>query len=280
MKPYRLLVLLGLIVSLPAQAESFEFTAAYRGIFSAYSWINIADISLDQQPGEMRMTASSERHNFVETLYPFRYRYISLHDAQSSELFYRYEEARERKEMALFFNRSSDNIDKYERRELLKVAEVDPEDEYAEVEEPKPLSGEPIPATLSRRYQLDERLRYQGPLNGRLGEGVFDQLAALSHIRSWPWEQQGELRFTATNGKRLMQYALRLDGREWLEDESGRREALRVRLERVPEKDDDREYNPFWIWLAVDDRSPLQFRYEHRFGVFLIKRQASGSLSG
>lgn len=257
--------------------ESMRYLVSYRGIFSAMSWIDIADAVLrggrlgdgDERLQELELRVSSEPHGFVESLYPFRYRARSLFrpDEQGSLVFESFKQTKKRKHDLFWLDRQKGRVVRFR----------------PDGKNPQQAS---LPDDLSALVDPDRLMRCEG-LGAALGTTpVFDRLSLLHRIRQLDLDQPEHL-VTATDGKRRLTYRITLEKTESVEAVDRVWPAWKLEVVQVDAMDDsDAEsisdhpaeqvgrsaHRPVYVWLSRDaDRLPLLFENSHAIGRFTIR---------
>lgn len=272
MRPFRLLLALMLLVPIgasqatrtsPPEGEALRYLVSYRGIFSAMAWVDIADAVLRERQldeaaeplRELALFVTSEPHDFVESVYPFRYRARSLYvPAQPGSLaFERYKETSKRKHDLFWLDRDQGHVMRFR-----------PDGQQPDRAE--------LPPRLTALLDPQRQMRCEG-LGAALDQSpVFDRLGLLRRLRTLDLRQRTH-RVPVTDGKRRLTYRITREAEETVEAAGRRWPAWKLRVEQmVQHGSDDEPHRPVYVWLSRGaERLPLLFENSHAIGRFAVR---------
>lgn len=237
-----------------AQAGHSQYQVLYQGIFSLGGEMKIADVTLsDRRPSaayrESELQVSSQAYGHVEALYPIRYRFRSWYrdDPAAGLVSEVYEKngGKDEKHRLVYLD---DPKESFVTRNLKKEGELD------------------LPALLEGSYR---------PGNTHAQRPRFDRLGLLAHVRSQSLAPGQRLSVQVSNGKKMMEYRVRVEGREQLEVAGQTWQALKLQFDglRLDERGQERRsHRPVYIWVSDDSRHlPLRAVSRHALGRFTLK---------
>lgn len=275
---------LGLLLSvsaLPARAdvsgepgfvgEELYYQVSYSGLFSAFSRIAVADARLStrlyQATGQTAplldtaLTVSTAAYEFVEGLYPFRYRMRTLYQLspQGSVAFERIKRTRKTKYDLVWVDREPGMQRASIRRYRGGKTPVDAI----------------LPASIAHwadasAVSVHKKAKKKDGDNTATA-GVLDWLSLLQAIRGLPELPSEELLLPVTDGNGQRDYRVVREGRESLDIDGQSRSAWKYRFAQVAEEDEDQP-RPIRVWLSDDGRHlPLRLQTSHTVGRFIIE---------
>jgi hypothetical protein len=234
--------------------EKLQYLATYKGIFTLSETINICDISLINRMHEPKgyqetqMNVSSENYNFVESLFPIRYRFTSW-----------LEPSRQQTWIYEVFERTGDKDAKHHLVRLDQEGK-DFKKSYVKATE-QALLDELAAGDFDQPDKTDYPIQY-------------DRLGLLHALRGMSLQAGQEVLLSVTNGKEPLSYRLKVEADKTLELNGQKWPALKLRFESFKPDDTELEeatHRPIYIWLSNDvDKIPLLAEMRHRFGLFLI----------
>lgn len=240
-----------------AESEHLQMRASYRGLFSAGAQMSIADIDLvTRRPGdtpgylETRMDVSSEAYGHVEAFYPIRYRFRSWYrDDHSTGLAFEYYEKNNNQRAKHRLIYLDDPEQDFSAHDLAREGELD------------------LPRLLAGDYPVVDGTQAR-----------FDRLGLLQRVRETDLNPGDTFALPVTNGRRMLEYRVKVEARESLEVAGRRWAALKLRFDGL--KADARDnpehaHRPVFIWLSDDERHlPLKAVSRHALGRFTVELQA------
>ncbi len=262
----------------PQANEHLEYTISYQGAFTAMASLDICDAVLEvsQQTipvsGEMAYKAlveiTSEHHEEMESLYPFRFQLLSYfsRDMQRSLLFERRKKTRKERHEVVRFNWAEKVTERYKRRKSSPVTLGASEAEAAKKSVVFDLFA------LLGYERVD--FRRSGKAGQKLSGSMLDRLSLLQAVRSQKLVVGQEKRFTISDGKKILNYLVRVQTRKPLEDSGQKRELIKVRFDAF--KDGKWKGTPahptVFIWMTADEhQTPIRFSVDYAMGTFVIQ---------
>ena len=248
---------------LPAVAlgQDLQYRATYQGVLSAGAEVAIADVELGVRfPGsgdyaEARLRATSERHPFVETIYPIRYRFRSWYRRDGSGV------------LAAEYLEDGNPADREHKLIYLDRPE-------------RPFVTRRLEQTNSPDLSSLERGDYRSPSSEAIRR-IFDRLGLLQFVRGLELFPGREIEATVSNGSELMRYLIRVEseGPIKVADRSWR--AFKLRFDGLSEDKQGREkhvHRPVFIWLGTEPgHIPLLVESRHSLGRFRIALVSPGA---
>jgi len=242
-----------------ADEEQLNYRASYSGFFSVGSQIPIADVVLTTQTVasdadylETELSVTSAPYDFVESLYPIRYRFRSWYwrDRSASLASEYYEKTKSEKHNLIYLD---DPEKDFVTRNLLKSNEID------------------LLSLQAGDYAEENGLSPTGRLTG----SQFDRLGLLQRVRYLNLVPGQELELPVTNGKALMRYRVRVEAAENLLIAGRSQAALKLRFDGMEQDENDHEqhaHRPVFIWLSNDvERVPLKVVSRQALGKFVLE---------
>lgn len=249
------LCLLLLLFAGPGLAAQLNFQVLYQGIFSAGSKLQIADLSLsERRPAaapyhESELRVTSQAYDYVEALYPIRYRFRSWYlDDHSTGLVSEYFEQNRREGIRHRLIYLTDPEQPFVTRDLVEEGEAD------------------LPDLLAGDYRF---------VLSDSHEARFDRLGLLAHVRAQALAPGTFLQAKVSNGKKMLTYRVRVEKREQIQAAGRNWKALKLRFDGVGVDKHGREkhaHRPVFIWLSDDPQhTPLRAVSRHVLGRFSIE---------
>jgi hypothetical protein len=240
--------------------ETWHFDVVYQGLFSAGRAIDVADATLSKQssPGEpwalSEIAISSAGHAVAESLYPFRYRVRSLHNAELGSLaFARFKRARRSNQEVWLLDHDRGRSLKYRIKG----------------------QGAPLPDAIAQKLAPGVVLKFQREGAALRENPVFDQLSLLQHLRNLPFQPDASFRLSATDGKKLLDYRITVVARAPLElrDRAWNTWKLRIESRHANGRS---AHLPVLLWLEdSDERIPLRAEARHPIGTFILRQSGA-----
>lgn len=251
-------LLAGLLLVVPAApaavVEQLHFVATYQGIFSLGQTLPIADVVLrvaapdgERTLRETELSATSEAHGLVESLYPMRYRFRSWSIGSAPGVV------------------AFENLQKTKRLRHRLYLRDDSESGYRAVDLDAPAGREAL-------RRLGEGA---DPSAARTRLRLVDRLELLQRVRAGRLDAHTENRYPVTDGRAEMLYRVRVEGAEAVDLGSEAVAAWKVRLDGYERDADGRlvpAHEPLYFWF--DQRPghvPLRIESRHAIGLFRIE---------
>lgn len=263
------------------QGERLEYRISYQGALSAMARIDICDAvletSLEQGPsGEpaYRSTVriSSEGHEQMERLYPFRYRLRSFYsaDLQHSILLDKYRKTRKERHEIVWFDWERKVAERYKRRK--------PKEAPRHV--PGAGSGadgrkdEGMLRILSGLGYDPANFRPSSKTGLRLPGLLLDRLSLLQAARSRDFSPGQEIRLSVSDGKAILNYRVQVLGREPIGHGGRMRDSFKLRFDAFADgRWSGRTAHPgVFVWLTADgSKTPVRFSVDYALGTFVVQ---------
>ncbi|MCF6354109.1 MAG: DUF3108 domain-containing protein [Candidatus Polarisedimenticolaceae bacterium] len=265
----------------PQVGDRLEYTISYQGGLTAMAWLDICDAVLESswQPvtvnGEAAYKAeikiSSEPHKKMEALYPFRYQLTSYFstDLQRSILFERRKKTRKERHEIIRFDWDEKTTERYKRRKP-QQAEAG-------------FSGEVTEMFHFLGYAAAD-FRRSGKAGQKLLSNMLDRLSLLQAVRGQNFAVGDEMRFTIADGKKVLNYLVRVQTRGSLEQDNQQRDLFKVRFDAFTsgEWSGQPVHPAVFVWMTADERKiPVRFVIDYAMGNFVIqlKQGAQGQMA-
>lgn len=247
----------------PPLIEQLEYEASYQGLLSADTKIAIAKVSLQTRkvflPAfpepllETSLGVSSEIFPFAEENYPFRVRFRSLYQAESYSVLARekYKLTDDLKHEITWVDRNSGEVGRYRAEG----------------------SGPELPAVLGDWVSTDRPFRFYKPAKHKLVNGLADWFSMLQSLRQEPVTLGAEYKFPVTDGKRLLEYRVKVQGEEQIQVAGKQQQAWKLLFNALyTKKGVTSQYHaPVHLWLSKDQAAlPLRFLEHHALGTFTV----------
>lgn len=248
------------LLAAAADAEVWRFDVWYQGMFSGGQPVDIADATLTNEalPGEpwslSEIAISSAGHAFPESVYPFRYRLRSLHNAEMGSLaFARFKRARKSTDEVWLLN--------HNRRRFLRYRQQG--------------NGEELPDAIAQKLAPGVALRFQREGAALRVTPLFDQLGLFQRLRNLPFQPGASFRLSATDGKKILDYRISVLARSPLptRERAWNTWKLRIESRRANGKT---AHQPILLWLEdSEERIPVKAETRHPIGIFTIRLAAT-----
>lgn len=251
--------------------EELYYQVSYSGFFSAFSRIAVADAELStdryQAAGQSSplldttLTVSTAAYEFVEGLYPFRYRMRTLYQLspQGSVAFERVKKTRKSKYDLVWVEREPGmqqaSIRRYRRGDTA-VDEVLPESiaHWADAK------------SIAVHYKTKQK-----GVESTDEAGVLDWLSLLQALRGLTELPSEDLLLPVTDGNAPRNYRVSHEGVQALEINGRSWSTRKYSLTQLTENGEAAK-NPIKVWLSADDRHlPLRLQTSHAVGRFIIE---------
>lgn len=246
--------LLPVITLAGGMAESLEYGAVYRGLFSLGTDMRIADVVLESRPpdgnrlGETRLEATSAAYPVVESLYPMRFRFRTWTTTGGK--------------LAAF--------ETYEKTTGLRhrlYLRDDSEPGVRRLDLTRPGAG----TEEIQRLDAGQPPQQLGDIQSRL----LDRLGLLQQVRVKPLHAGAAYRFRVTDGRKRFDYTVRVEKAEDLQLGEVTIPAWKVRFEGSRTKDSGEvveAHRPLHVWLSrAPGHIPLRVDSHNAIGLFQIE---------
>jgi len=264
----------------PVADERLEYTISYQGGLSAMAWLDICDAVLEtsQQAvtvdGEKAYKAvvqiTSEHHEKMESLYPFRFQLMSYFstDMQRAILFDKRKKTRKDRHEIIRFDWDERVTERYKRRKSKQG--VDP----AAGQAAKSAGVDEAPGVFSFLGYDSTYFRRSGKPGQKLSVNMLDRLSLLQAVRSQKLAIGEERRLTISDGKKVLNYLVRVQTRESLKQDDQKREFLKVRFDafKAGKWSGTPAHPAVFIWVTADDlQIPVRFSIDYAMGTFIVQ---------
>jgi len=273
-----LLLLLLFPICLPADPQiddRLEYRVSYQGGLTAMTWLDISDVVLEtpkqtvtvngEAAYKVLVKISSEQYKKMEHLYPFRYQLTSYFssDLQRSILFDRRKKTRKERHEIIRFDWNEKRTERYKRRKPQQVVKSGEAGYSGEIKEMFRLLG----------YDAAD-FRRSGKPSQRLSINMLDRLSLLQAVRGQTFAVGDEMRFTIADGKKVLNYLVRVQTRESLEQDSQKRDLFKVRFDAFKAgKWSGQPVHPaVFVWMTADaHKIPVRFVIDYALGRFAVQ---------
>jgi len=240
------------------------------------AWLEICDAVLETSQqivsigGEEAYKAlveiSSESHKEMEKLYPFRFSLRSYfsRDMQRTFLFDKRKKTRKERHEVIRFNWNKRLTERYKRRKLPRAATNNVENgEDSEVSN--------LFAFLGYERADFRRSRKMGQ---KLSDSMLDRLSLLQAVRSQKLVVGQERRWMISDGKKTLNYLVRVQSREFLKDSEQKEMLYKVRFDafKAGKWRGTPAHPAVYIWMTADERQvPVRFSIDYAMGTFVVQ---------
>lgn len=265
--------------------ETANYKAIYKGVFSLYEPIGIADVRLVlsdinvDKPAPVKkisLWVSSENFSTVERLYPFRYLFNSYVQSENGKTF-AFEHIKTGKKQKQFVGLIG------VQKNRVELFEKKPAGEILTPTETRALLNAPDIVQFQKRHQLNSADK---PLTD-LTEHPIDRLTLLEKVREQVRKREKSRDYFVTSGNKLMIYRVgSMTDAEW-----GGNKAVKLKIEAFKAtktagaggqyegiKSDSQDENeiylhaPVYAWFSADQQAvPYKFVNRHAVGEFIIE---------
>jgi len=266
----------------PTADERLEYTISYQGGLTAMAWLDICDAVLESSQqtvsvnGEsaykIQLQISSEPYKKMEYLYPFRFQLTSYFstDRRRSILFDKRKKTRKERHEIIRFDWDKKVTERYKWHKSKQLA--------ASTEAVQKDGATDMFSFLGYDQAHFSRSAKPGQ---KLLTDMLDRLSLLQAIRSQKLVVGEELRFTISDGKKVLNYQVRVQMRGPLAQDGRKRDLVKVRLDAFKAgKWSGQPVHPaVFIWMTADDlKIPVRFSIDYALGTFIVqlKQQAEG----
>lgn len=249
--------------------DLLEYEARYQGPLTANSSIPIARIflqsreislpSVTQPLFETSMRVSSGLFSFVEDSFPFRVRYRSLYQIQPMTLLAleKYKLTDRLKHELTWVDSKSGRVGRYRQQ----------------------AGGAGLPAILNNWLDADGLFSFYKPARHKALPGLVDRLAMLQSLRVMQMKPGAEYSFDVTDGKRLLDYRVKVLGQEQVHNAGKTWPVWKLMLNGFATKKGvtSARHAPIYLWMSKDRPGlPLRFLHDHPMGAFTLELQGTG----
>ncbi|MFC1601940.1 DUF3108 domain-containing protein [Pseudomonadota bacterium] len=261
----------------PVADERLEYKISYQGGLTAMVWLDICDAVLEtsQQAvsvnGELAyktfVDITSERYEKMEDLYPFRFHLTSFFssDMQRSILFDKRKKTKKDRHEVIRFDWEEKVTERYKRLKPKQIA--------AGATNIK--AGENKASDLFNFLGYDlTHFRRSGRPGQKLSTGMLDRLSLLQAVRSQKLTVGEEKRLTISDGKKVLNYLVRVQAREALEHNGQKQDLFKVRFDafKTGKWSGTPAHPVVYVWMTTDDlRIPVRFSIDYAMGTFVIQ---------
>ncbi len=266
----------------PVADERLEYTISYQGGFTAMTWLDICDAVLENAQQAVTVNGeaayktlvriSSEQYKKMEYLYPFRFQLTSYFstDRRRSILIDKRKKTRKERHEIIRFDWNKKVTERYKWHKSKQVAASTEAAQKGGSADMFSFLGYD-PAHFSRSAKPGQKL----------STDMLDRLSLLQAVRSQKLVVGEELRFTISDGKKVLNYRVRVQTRGPLVQDGRKRDLFKVRLDAFKAgKWSGQPVHPaVFIWMTADDRKiPVRFSIDYAMGTFVVqlKQKAVG----
>lgn len=278
-----------LAVSRPDNDEYLIYRAAYRGLFTAYVWKDLADVAISSsaQPKRfngretcrLHMKLSTEDFAMMETFYPIRFHWRSTVNPNLNNVYLveAIDNGKKQRHEFAWLDLEDHHIEVYRKRKKIpaKILTYDDEDEGETVKMIWEMDdGKKPPAFLDTRPPVDEDLSYfvhERTVAVSTSEPIVDPLAIIYSLR-WQQPKPGDsLSFVVPYEDSFRRYEAAFVSKDPVQIGEKFHPATKIEIRRS--KLDDTEDKGFlYVWYSDDHlRIPLQFHVEAKFGKIQLR---------
>jgi len=249
-----ILCLLFLSIARAGATGALEYRVSYRGIFSAGTDMQIADLRLESRMlpdsgglSEAGVEVSSQAYPLVENLFPIRYRFRSWTTQDQGRLlgFETYESTRKLRHRLYLRDDSGVGVQRYDLK-----------------------SGE-------GRGEMAQLETGVAPVVAAKGERLLDRLGLLQRVRQQNLHEQAAYRFVVTNGRERLIYEITVVAAQSLALDGVSLPAWKLRFDgresggRASSKP---AHRPVYVWLSqAPGHIPLRVDSRQAIGLFRIE---------
>ena len=261
----------------PMADERLEYTISYQGGLTAMVWLDICDavletsqqaVSVNGEPAyKALIEITSEPHEKMEELYPFRFQLTSFFssDMQRSILFDKRKKTKKDRHEIIRFDWDEKVTERYKRLKPKQIAAG-----ATNIE-----AGKNKTSDLFAFLGYDQaHFRRSGRAGQKLSTGMLDRLSLLQAVRSQKLTVGEEKRLTISDGKKVLNYLVRVQAREALEHDRQNLDLLKVRFDafKTGKWSGTPAHPTVYIWMTADDlRIPVRFSIDYALGTFVIQ---------
>lgn len=259
--------------ALAVAGEGFEhgkwrYLVKYQGVFSAGSEISIADLSWETMPVELdsqvdylqsRLFISSEKHAFVENLYPFRYQIDSWFMPESAAClaFKGYKQTKKTKHYLAVIDEEKDALERIDLTENNNVSVLE-------------------------SLEFGDYVREQGidSYDFPISAGTFDRISMLQRLRSENLKVGDDLTAWVRTKDKKLRYRIRVEKEDVIELAGSHWPSWKLRLDAVKFNEEGRErpsHRSVFLWLSRDSSKVfLKALVRHTIGDFSVQLVDAG----
>ncbi len=289
-------LIFGILCGQVHAVTDIQYQASYKGIFSFYETMKIADVyysvsshepELPSEFQQIRLRVTSEKYSTVERLYPFRYLYKSYYDTDTdqTQIFENIKITKKKKKL-----RHQVGLLNFEEKKIQLYASSHKKESVLPV-----VAANATTAKQHQKMKKQLKLRKKAaPLVG-LQKMPIDRLTMLELISEQVTANQAEKTYRITNGDELFDYRVTLGRLEKLSVAGRERQTQKVKIEalaltvsgeQVMESNgqieqlqaaetEKRKYAhaPVYAWFSeIDGRqTAVRFMNGHAIGDFIVE---------
>ncbi len=258
----------------PTAEERLEYIISYQGLFTAMAQLDICDAVLEasqqmvsvggEKAYKARVEISSEPHKRMEKLYPFRFSLLSYfsRDMRRALLFDKRKKTRKERHEIVRFNWDKKLTERYKRRKLPQVA-ADESSNNSAIFDLFALLG----------YKRAD-FRRSGKAGQKLSDGMLDRLSLLQAVRSQRLAVGQERRLTISDGKKTLNYLVRVQARKFLAGSEQNGMLFKVRFDafKAGRWRGTPVHPAVYIWMTADKHQiPVRFSIDYAMGTFVVQ---------
>jgi len=265
----------------PVADERLEYTISYQGGLTAMVWLDICDAVLETSQqmipvnGEKAYKAlveiTSERHEQMEEMYPFRFHLTSYFssDMQRSILFDKRKKTKKDRHEVIRFDWDEKVTQRFKR---LKPRHIPAGATSAEV------GSDEISDLFDFLGYDPTHFRRSGKPGQKLSGSMLDRLSLLQAVRSQKLAVGQEKRLTISDGKKVLNYLVRVQARESLKHDDQKQDLFKVRFDafKAGKWSGEPAHPAVYVWMTADERKvPVRFSIDYALGTFVIQLKKS-----
>lgn len=256
------LCLLFLLIARAGASGALEYRVSYRGIFSAGTDMQIADLRLESRMlpdsgglSEAGVEVSSQAYPLVENLFPIRYRFRSWTTQDQGRLlgFETYESTRKLRHRLYLRDDSGVGVQRYDLK-----------------------NGE-------GRGEMAQLETGVAPVVAAKGERLLDRLGLLQRVRQQNLHKQAAYRFVVTNGRKRFIYDITVVAAQNLELGGVSLPAWKLRFDGRESGESDSPkpaHRPVYVWLSqAPGHIPLRVDSRQAIGLFRVELKGRPGLN-
>ena len=257
--------------------EKLHYQALYQGFLTAGKRVPIADILLETAPADLpgiqgqifetRMSVTSAAYPFIENTFPFRVLFRSLYETGPfiSLALEKYQKTHRLRHEVTWMDQEQGKVSRYRRKQPAST------DAY-------------LPLILEQWLESSPGFSFYKFARHETKPGLVDHLTMLQALRHGELGPGEEYRFPVTDGKRLYDYRVTLEGVDRIGINKVTSDSLKLRFDGYRVKGETRrpDHRPVYVWMRGGERRvPLRFENRHPLGLFIIELtdDAAGGLS-
>jgi len=263
----------------PVADERLEYTISYQGGLSAMAWLDICDAVLEtsqqtvtvngEKANKVVVQITSEHHKEMEHLYPFRFQLMSYFsiDLKRSILLDKRKKTRKERHEIIRFDWDKRITERYKRHKSQQMA--------AAPTKPTETNQNSKAFNIFSFLGYDPaHFRRSGKPGQKLSTNMLDRLSLLQAVRSQELAVGEERRFTITDGKKVLNYLVRVQTRGPLKQYGQKKDLLKVRFDafEAGKWSGTPAHPAVFIWMTADEHKiPVRFTIDYAMGTFVVQ---------